>query len=115
MFRIIALCLCLLFYAGPILADSACAGKMVKGKSVDGKPYQVAISSAWSDEQILLALKLDVRDAKVTWSLGPDGFGVFYEYSEAKVSIGHSVSDGVTVTLSSKGTTIIWDLGLCRS
>ena len=97
------------------MADSACVGKMVKGKGLNGKSYPVELSSSWSDEQILLALKLDVRDAKVTRSLGPDGFGVLYEYPEAKVSIGHSVSDGVTVTLSNKGTAIIWDLGLCGS
>lgn len=113
MFRLIALSTCILFHVTPTWADSACAGKMVEGKRSDGKSYPITLSSAWPDERILQALKLSVRDAKVTKSVGPDGFGTFYEYPDAKVSIGHSVNDGLTVMFSKAGSSIIWDLGLC--
>ena len=115
MFRSIIFYISLLFCAGPAWADTACFEKTIEGRGVDGKPYPVALSPAWPDERILQALKLDVRDASVTRAIGPDGFGVFYEYPGTKVSIGHSVSDGITVMLSKNGTTIIWELGLCRS
>lgn len=97
MFRIIALCMCVLFYTAPVWANDACAGKMIGGKAADGKSHPIALSPVWSDERILLALKLDVKDAKITRSLGPDGFGMLYEYSDTKVSIGHSLNDGITV------------------
>ena len=115
MFRSITFHICFLFCAGPAWADTACVEKTIEGRGVDGKPYPVALSPAWSDERILQAFKLDVRDASVTRAIGPDGFGVFYEYPGIKVSIGHSVSDGITVMLSKDGTTIIWELALCRS
>jgi len=112
-FVLIALCTCILFFVTPTWADSACAGKMVNGKRSDGRSYPITLSSAWSDERILQALKLNVGDAKVTTAIGPDGFATFYEFSDAKVSIGHSVNDGLTVTFSKAGDSIIWDLDLC--
>ena len=115
MFRSITFYVYLLFCACPAWADTACIEKMIEGTGVDGKPYPVALSPAWSDERILQALKLDVGEASVTRAIGPDGFGVFYEYPDTKISIGHSVSDGITVVLSKNGKTIIWELGLCRS
>lgn len=85
MFRSITFYICLLFCVGPAWADTACVEKTIEGRSVDGKPYPVALSPAWSDERILQALKLDVRDASVTRAIRPDGFGLFYEYPDTKV------------------------------
>lgn len=115
MFRSIIFYICLIFLAGPAWADTACIEKTIEGIGVDGKPYPVALSANWSDERILQVLKLDIKSASVTKAIGPDGFGVFYEYPDTKVSIGHSVSDGIKVMLSKNGTTIILELDLCRS
>jgi len=107
--------MCVLFYTAPAWSHDACAGKMIGGKDADGKSHPIALSPAWSDERILQALKFDVKDAKITRSLGPDGFGMLYEYSDTKVSIGHSLNDGITVTFYRPKIYVIWELGSCES
>jgi hypothetical protein len=79
-----------------------------EGKSFDGKPYRIALSLAWTDKEILHALGLDIRKARLTTSAGPDGEGRAYVSANKRISIVRSASTGIMVMLSITGDDTYW-------
>jgi hypothetical protein len=86
-----------------------------EGKRSDGKPYHIALSSAWTDKEILHTLGLDIRAAKLTISQGPDGVARSYRSKKNRLHIVRSHSTGTYVMLSVNGDDAYeWYLPDCR-
>ena len=86
-----------------------------EGTSADGKPYHIALSSAWTDKEILETLGVDIRKAKLTASHGPDGVARSYVSRKRRVNIVRSESTGIYVMSSvSGGDAYEWHLSDCR-
>jgi hypothetical protein len=86
-----------------------------EGTRSDGKPYHVALSSTWTDKEILDTLGLDIRAAKLTISQGPDGVARSYLSNKKSLHIVRSHSTGTYVMLSvNGGDAYEWDLPDCR-
>ena len=86
-----------------------------EGKRSDGKPYHIALSSAWTDKEILHTLGLDIRTAKLNVSRGPDGVARSYRSGKKSLRIVRSASTGIYVMLSVNGDDAYeWYLSDCR-
>lgn len=101
----------------------SCCGRMaaavencaVEGKSFDDKPYHVALSPAWTDEEILRALGLEIRKAKMTTSAGVDGESRGYVAGRKRIIISRTVMTETIVMLSLKDAdTYVWYLSDCQ-
>ena len=100
---------CLVKVAG---AAESCSAE---GKRSDGTPYHIALSSAWTDKEILHTLGLDIRKAKLTVSRGPDGVARSYRSEKKSLRIVRSASTGIYVRLSVHGDDAYeWYLSDCR-
>jgi hypothetical protein len=94
---------------------AAAEGCSAEGTRSDGRPYHIALSSAWTDKEILHTLGLDTRAAKLTVSRGPDGVARSYRSGKKSLRIVRSVSTGIYVMLSVDGDNAYeWYLSDCR-
>jgi hypothetical protein len=87
----------------------------IEGKSFDDKPYHVALSPSWTDEEILRALGLKIREAKMTISTGVDGDARDYVVGRTRITISRTAMADIIVMLVLKDEdAYVWHLLGCR-
>lgn len=97
------------------MSFSACAGDVAcvcasDGRSFDDVPFKVKLSSEWTDQQILAALKLASRHARVRKAPGVDGESVTYDFKRQIVTITRAVG-AVNILFTRDGhDTVVWQL-----
>ena len=95
-------------------ASPACSTS-AGGKTFDGVPYAVQLSSENTHAEIMKTLGFDIRKAKFSETIGVDGVSNSYRFAKAVVMIGHN-NETISVIFSRQNKeAVFWELCLPKS